>query len=237
MNIYRNEPLIKRNTIIARVGLLVTMVALIGGMFISFKYPKEVNLSFGVLVGALILFQITIYFQNRWGRKPRPDEMIDTALKGLDHRYSIYHFTGPVNHLLVGPAGIWSLIPMNARGKISYSGGRWRQKGGSLYWKIFGQETLGRPDFEIENERAKIAKYLQQQLGEEEFPPTEAALVFTDARAIIDIAEGTEMPAATVKLDDLKQTIRKAAKSKPLSQEKITLLQEKLQPKTAGEKN
>lgn len=228
MNIIRNESLIKRNTTIARVGLVVTMAALIGGMYLSIKFPQEVNLSFGMLIVALLLFQVTIYFQNRWGRKPRPDQMLDTALKGLDNRYSLFHYSAPVNHLLIGPSGVWSLIPLNARGKITYAGGRWRQKGGNLYWKVFGQESLGRPDFEVESDKAKIAKFIQQQLGEEEFPAAEAALVFTDARTVIDIPEETVMQAAAVKLNDLKETIRKAAKSKPLSPVKLKLLEDKL---------
>jgi hypothetical protein len=81
----------------------------------------------------------------------------------------------------------------------------------------------------VEANKAKIAKFVQQQLGEEEFPPAEGALVFIDSRAIIDIAEGTEMQAATVKLNDLKETIRKAAKTKSLSMIKVKLLEEALQ--------
>jgi hypothetical protein len=227
MNIYKNETLIKRNTTIARIGLVVTFAALIGGMYVSIKIPNQVNLSFGLLVVALLLFQVTIYFQNRWGRRPRPDQVLDTALKGLDNRYSLYHYLSPVNHLLIGPSGIWSMIPINAHGRISYAGGRWRQKGGNLYWKIFGQESLGRPDYEVENDKAKIAKFLQQ-FDEEEFPPAEAALVFTDPRTVIDIPDGTEMQAATVKVNDLKEAIRKAAKAKSLSMVKIKLLEDAL---------
>ncbi len=234
MNIYRNEGLIKRNARIAQVGLILTMVILIGGMVLSFRNPQQVSLAFGALLLGFILFQITIYFQNRWGRKPRPDTLLDTALKGLDKRYSLYHYLTPVSHLLVGPSGVWVLLPFFQRGKITFVNGRWHQKGGNLYWKIFGQESLGRPDYEVEADKEKIAKFIKEHFEDEEFPPIQVALVFTDPRAEIDISDDTEAPADTVPIKDLKEVIRKAAKAKSLSMEKVKLLEDALQNGKAG---
>jgi hypothetical protein len=228
MNIYRNESVIKRNARIAQGGLILTMVVLIGGMVLSFRNPEQVSLAFGALLLGFILFQITIYFQNRWGRKPRPDTLLDTALKGLDNRYSMYHYMSPVHHLLIGPSGIWVLLPFYQRGKITYENGRWHQKGGNLYWKIFGQESLGRPEYEVESAKEKIEKFIQENFQEEEFPSPQAALVFTDARAVIDVSEDIEAPATTVPVKDLKELIRKAAKVKSLSIEKVKLLEDAL---------
>ena len=57
----------------------------------------------------------------------------------------------PTAHLLVGPVGVWVLMPRHQAGRITYdeNKNRWRQKGGNFYLKIFAQENLGRPDLEI----------------------------------------------------------------------------------------
>jgi hypothetical protein len=228
MNIYRNEKLIKRNARIAQIGLVVTLAILVGGMLLAFQRPEEILLSYGILIVGFILFQITVYFQNRWGRKPRPDMMLDAALKGLDKRNSLYHYLSPVNHLLVGPNGIWVLLPFYQRGTIRFENGRYKQTGRSLYWKIFGQEGLGRPELEIEADKASMDKFLKERFPDQEFPRIEAVLVFTDPRTVVDIPSEAEPPAATIPIKELKEVIRKGGKSKSIAIEKIKLLEDEL---------
>lgn len=221
MNIITNETLIKRNARIGQIAMLAGLAVLIGGMYISFKSPGLFNFSILALFLGFILSQVGIYFSNRWGRQPRPDQVLDLALKGLDKKYSIYHFTTPVTHLLVGPAGLWILIPKHQRGTISYSNGRYHQKGGNLYLKIFAQEGLGRPELEVRSEEETINKFLQENLTTDTLPDIRSAIIFTHADAKIEISEDESPPAETILVTKLKDLIRKEAKSKPLSQEKI----------------
>src|SRR5512144_1926081 len=116
MNIAIDEKLVKRNRLIAQIASIAGLVILIGGMIISFQRKDMINISFASLIIGFILSQIGIYFTNRWGRSPRPDELLNQALKGLDGKYSIYHYVTPVPHLLVGPAGMWILMPRNQKG-------------------------------------------------------------------------------------------------------------------------
>jgi len=171
-----------------------------------------------------MLSQVGIYFSNRWSRRPRPDEVLDLSLKGLDDKYSLYHFDTPVSHLLLGPCGVWILSPHNQRGTISYSKGRWRQKGGNLYLKIFAQEGLGRPDLETQNEDEKLLKYFQKNLPEENIPDIQTALVFTNPQVDINIAESESPPAETVYAAKLKDLVRKYSKAKTLSMEKVKFI-------------
>ena len=120
MNINRNDSLIKRNARIGQVTMFVALAVLAGGMFVSFQYPEQANWSFVALLLGFILSQVGIYYSNRYSRKPRPDEMIDTALKGLDKKFAIYHYISPATHLLVGPSGVWVLLPYYQRGVITY---------------------------------------------------------------------------------------------------------------------
>lgn len=225
MNIEINEALIRRNTRIAQIATFSGLLVLIGGMVLSFQNPNAFGLSFGALLLGFALSQVGIYFTNRWGRRPRPYELLNQALKGLDGKYTLYHYRTPSSHLLVGPAGVWVLLPRHQRGTIRFSNGRWQQKGGNLYLKIFAQEGLGRPDLEIASEVENVQSFLKKRLPEDKVPPVQAALIFTNEKIVIDIDEENTPPAATLQLNKLKDFIRKTAKSKPITLDRVLEVQ------------
>lgn len=216
MKLVLDEKIIKRNTAIGRYSSLVALLILGGGMYVTFVYPDQVALSFGALLVGFLLSQFGIYFGNRWGRRPRVDERITSALKGLNKDFTLYHYTAPVSHLMVGPAGVWIIEPYYQRGTITYEKGRWRQKGGGFllaYLKIFAQEGLGRPDIEIETDTESLKKFLQKELGEGNLPPINAVLVFTDDRVDLQVEDA---PQPAIKIDALKEFFRKTAKAAPM---------------------
>ncbi len=220
MNILTNEKVIRRNTRIAQIASFGGLIVLIGGMVVAFTRQELVTLSFAALLVGFILSQVGIYFTNRWGRRPRPDELLNQALKGLDGKYTLYHFYTPAAHLLVGPAGIWTLLTKHQRGIITYANGRWRQRGGGLlqgYLRLFAQEGLGRPDLEVANEIENIQKYLGKLLPSGNVPPIYAALVFSNPDVDLQIDEQDEPAVPTLPVNKLKNYIRKSAKEKPIS--------------------
>ena len=159
MKIIKNEKLIKRNSKIGNWTSLAALVVLGVGMFISFKRQDLFVYALVALLAGFTLTQIGMYMGNRYGRSPRPDEKLDAGMKGLPGDYSIYHYTTPASHLLVGPAGVWVLMPYHQRGQVVYRKNRWKISGGGFlqsYMRIFGQESLGRPDIETDNEIAKL---------------------------------------------------------------------------------
>jgi hypothetical protein len=221
MKINTNEPLIKRNGRYGQVATVAGLLILVGGMVISFIFPAYASLAWVALLVGFALSQIGLYFGNRWGRHPRPDELIDQGLKGLNDQYSIYHYMAPAAHLLVGPSGIWVLMPYYQSGKIVYEKGRLKQKGGSVmqrYLRLFAQEGLGRPDMDANAEIQALAKYLKKQLPDKELPQLQAALVFTSERAELEVGD---CPILILPLKKLKETLRKAAKDKPITPEQI----------------
>ena len=225
MDITTNERLINRNARIGQITSIIGLVVLAGGMFISFTRPELFTISLIALLVGFGLSQIGIYFGNRWGRRPRPDEILDTALKGLDGRYSLYHYSTPTSHLLVGPAGVWVLMPRQQAGTITYDEAkkRWRQKGGNLYLKIFAQENLGRPDLEIGSEMHAISSFLEEKLPGEEVPDVNAALILTNEKVVVD---ADNAPAPTLDVRKLKDFIRKTAKGKPISSDLVEEVKE-----------
>ena len=231
MKLITNEALIQRNARIARYSGLGGLVVLLGGMYFLFAEPEQFALIWIMVLLGFMFSQVGIYFTNRWGRRPRPDEVLNQALKGLDHNYSLYHYPrkGPTSHLLVGPAGVWVLIPRYQRGTITYERGRWKQKGGGLglaYMKFFGQEGLGRPDLEVRAEVESVTRFLVKHLGEEA-PPVQPALVFTNDKALIGEVE--EAPVPTLGPKKLKEHIRKQVKGKALPAEVMRKIKDALE--------
>ena len=231
MKIIKNEKLIKRNSIIGQWTSIGALVVLGGGMYLSFKNPANPNMvtySIIALVGGFILTQVGMYMGNRWGRSPRPDEKIDAGLKGIPGDYTVYHFATPASHLLVGPAGVWVLLPYRQRGVVTYSKKRWRVGNGGFmqaYMSIFGQEGIGRPDLEAGGELAGIKRVLSKQLSEGELPELQAALVFMHDEADIQVDDA---PIPTLKLKQLKDFMRQKAKEKPLGPTQLAAIKSAL---------
>jgi hypothetical protein len=227
MKIVSNEKMIKRNN---RIGTYLTFgsLAILGlGLYFSFANTQYFQLSLIALLVGFIMSQIGIYMGNRYGRKPRPDQSISAALKGLEDKYTLYHYMTPVSHLLVGPAGIWILLPYFQTGIISYDEKkkRWRQKGGNLYLKLFGQENLGRPDLDISPPSTDMKKFLAKTLPGTTPPDIQVALVFTNEKTKVD-AENAPIP--TLHIDKLKDFIRRQAKKSQATLETINTIQSTL---------
>jgi hypothetical protein len=228
MKIVKDEKKIQRNARIGSITTLVSLAILGGGMYITFTKPDLLYLSLIALLVGFILSQVGIYFTNKWGRKPRPDQMIDKALKGLDDRYWLYHYVSPVSHLLVGPAGIWTLIPKTQRGTITYEKNRWRQRGGGFlqgYLRLFAQEGIGRPDLEIETDIERMEKYFRKNHPEIDPPTIRSALVFFHPDVEIN---SEEAPHPTLFGKKLKDFIRQTARTDSLSPEVYEELQSTL---------
>jgi hypothetical protein len=222
MKIVTNNKTIKRNTRIGQIATIASLVILLAGLGMSFQ-QNLLNYSFIALLLGFIISQLGIFYGNRFGRSPRPDEKLTQSLKGLDDKYTIYHYMTPVSHLLVGPAGVWILLPYQQRGTILFDEkkNRWVQKGGNAYLKIFAQEALGRPDMDVKSGQLDLQNFIKQR-AENLTLPVQAALVFTNPKAEVDAANA---PSPTITLEKLKDLIRRKAKEEPVSLEQVRLLQ------------
>jgi hypothetical protein len=221
MKIIKNEKMIKRNSKIGQYTSLGALVVLGVGMYISFTRPELFVWAVGALLLGFTLTQVGMYFGNRWGRSPRPDERLDAGLKGLPGDFVIYHWTTPVAHLLVGPAGIWVLLPYHQRGHVTYRKNRWRMAGGGFlqnYMRLFGQEGLGRPDLEAEAEINSVRKAFAKEMEEDEIPEIKAVLVFTTDGVEI---EAEDAPMSALPLKKLKEFMRNKAKEKPITSQEL----------------
>lgn len=232
MKIYSNEKLIKRNGRIGNITSLLSIGILAVGMIFSFKDTdgKYLTLTFSCLIIGFLAFQVGNYYMSKFGKSPRPDQNITTALKGLDDKYSLYHYLTSVSHLLVGPGGVYCLLPYNQPGTITYDDNkrRWKQAGGNFFLKAFGGESLGRPDQDMLYSVQDIQKFLEKKgVNLNNYTP-EAVLVFTNEKATLNV-ESFEGVAVTG--SKLKEFIRKKSKSGSPSQELLSNIQEIITPK------
>lgn len=224
MKVYKNERLISRN---ARIGQYTSIGALLilgAGMYISFQRQDLFLWSVAALVVGFTMTQIGMSYTNRWGRKPRPDEQIDAALKGLPSDLAIYHYMSPVPHLLVGPAGMWILQAYHQRGKITYARNRWRLTGGGFmqgYMSIFGQEGLGRPEIDVAAETGSLRRYLAKHVEDSQIPEIQSALVFTNDQIEIDAPDA---PIPAMKLKQIKEFFRQKSKERSLGSVQLEAL-------------
>jgi hypothetical protein len=211
MKIHTNQKRIERSQQIAKYAGIAAMVILAGGLYLSIRFQDQVWVSLGALIIGFVLSQVSISLTNRFGRTDRTDQVLDEALKGLDDRYAIYHYTGPVPHMLVGPAGIYALLPYQNNGKITYNEEKeeWKRKGGNLYLRIFAQDTIGKPSLDVEIAREKVENHMEQ-IPDFEVPPVDAALIFTHPDAEV---EAENAPQPTLHALTLKKFIRKQEKS------------------------
>lgn len=233
MRIVTNEKLIQRNARIGQITGLISLLILGAGLVVSLTHPEYGLFTLSALIFGFLLSQIGLFFGSRWARRPRLDELLNQALKGLSREYTLYHYTTPVYHLLVGPAGIWVIITKPQRGRITYRKGRWRQHGGALLWylRLFAQEGIGRPDLEIKAGVEAITKLLRKALPEEDLPPVEAVLVFTSPRAEV---AADDAPVPTLHLRDLKKFFKSRVKSRRISPEQLQRIRAALEEDSHG---
>jgi len=229
MKTVTNEKMVKRNAKIGRYTSLGALVVLGIGLYLTFKMPDRFAFSLAALLIGFFMSQVGIHFTNRWGRSPRPDEVIDKSMKGLGREYTMYHYVTPVSHLLVGPSGIWTIIPYFQSGIVTFEKNRWRARGGGFlqsYMRLFGQDNIGRPDLESEAQKTSAIRYLKRLLPEgTEIPTVNAVMLFANPKVELKV-EQTPIPALTPK--DIKDFLREKGKDKVISETMLSSIRNAL---------
>jgi hypothetical protein len=222
VKVIRNDRYIQTRSKVGRYTSLAGLAVLMGGMLLSFFRPQLIMISFVCLLIGFVLSQVGIYYGNRFVRADRPDEVLTKSLKGLDDRYTLYHYTLPTPHVLLGPDACYVLAVQTQSGKITARGDRWRQ---SLGWRwLFAwmaQEGIGNPPRTAQLEAESLRRYLAKKL-----PDVTASLtpvvVFSHPDVDLDVAD-TAVPVIHAK--KLKDWLRGAGKGQGLASGTRTELQ------------
>jgi len=191
MEVFVFERLVKQRARLGRYASLAGLLILAGGLVASF-YGQYLYLSMVALIAGFVLSQLGNYNLLRWGRKPRQDEVLSSALKGLERKYRFYHYYLPATHVLIGPTGLFVFLVKPQGGKISCEGARWRTKlsvGRVLLF--FGEEALGNPAADLDQEMRKLARFINEKNPELGTAPVHGAVVFSSPKAELDLHEPT----------------------------------------------
>ena len=81
MQITTHEKFIKRRSRLGTYASLGGLAVLIAGFVASFQ-QNYIWVSLIAIILGFVLAQFGNYSLRRWGRSPRPDQIIETALKG-----------------------------------------------------------------------------------------------------------------------------------------------------------
>ena len=207
MNLIINEKLIKRNKTIGNVLSIVGIAVLGVGLVMNFNPTvTKTIISFAALIAGFIISQISTYFVSNFSRNPRMDEFISENLEKLNSDYTLYVYSSPVPILLVGPAGLWIPVTSAASGEIFFNK-KWKQRGGSFLLKFAGQENIGKPAIDVEDNEKLIRKLLSDHFEENEMPPINPILVLIHPE--VKIGDVEDAPNLIVKADALRRMIRK----------------------------
>jgi len=213
MRIVRDEEMIGRRRRIGQVASLVGLAILAAGMAVVFFGPQwgipvevAVWVPLGTLIIGFMLSQIGLYFTNRWGRRPRPDQLLDQNLKGLGKEYKMYHYALPVPHVLLTPEGPLVIVVRLDAGVITARGDRWRQKMSA--WRVLtflGREGLGNPTREAHYQVQQVEKLINERAQEPIDAPVDSVIIFPAERITLDVEDA---PVPVVRGAKLKGFLR-----------------------------
>jgi hypothetical protein len=218
MKIIIDQKMVKRNGKIGKILRWISIGLLGLALFAVFSpnilnNQNTINIYFIVMVFGVFISSIGNNLTSRYGRSPRPDELIDKSLKGLDDKFTILHYETAIPHLLVSQTGIWSLIPSFVDGTISYDDKKkqWVRKGGSFLNKFLSREALGRPDRELAQNQKDFDKLLKSNAIEAEAKLKCAVVLLHKNVVIADKSEENDVIILTS--EKVKEKFRKMSKS------------------------
>lgn len=231
MRLIIDQKMVDRNVKIGKYTLNAGLVLLVGALVIDlygFTRPQDSLILFaamGAFLVGLVLTNVSAYYNNRWGR--RPDKGLNDALKGLDDRYSLYHYRLGAAHLLLGLNGATVLVPKYQPGAITLAKGKWQAPGakrGPL--GMFTNDPVGDPVAEAAEEVAKLNRFLAKHAPEVQLAPG-AVVVFMHPQAELKAADA---PLPVLHVKQLKEHIRRLPKDAALPADTLAKLEASLAP-------
>jgi hypothetical protein len=220
-----------RNANTASIGGLLLLLAGVVLPVVAPKLPQSLSQTAALLaiLGGIVVSMIGIYFANRWVRKPRPEEVLSKALKGLDDKFVIHHYPAlPCEHVLLTPNGVVILETVNIAGEFSCKDGRWRERMsiGRAFRSVV-EESLGDPTKTALALQKLFTAHLSQVCGTP--IPVKPVIVFTHPAAVLDVEPG---PVPVYTAEKLKKQV--SMNNPRLADESYAALAEFLKTKTMG---
>ncbi len=190
MRIYVNEEYVQRRASIGKWASLAGLAILVGGFFVSLRWPQLIAVSWISLIVGFIVSLVGAQFVNQFTRPDRPHAVLADALKGMKNEYVLYNYLIPkVSHLLLEPGGVTALVLKHQDGEIRFDGERWhRPRNLMRLLRWMGETPLGRPLQEAQQKAKAIRELLERELPDLDVP-VRGIVVFTNERADLELEE------------------------------------------------
>ncbi len=150
MRVVINEAQINRNRKISHLLFFISLGGMILGFFFTWTADPTSGasqLSCFILPILLLLTLTSVRMANVWIREPRPVDVLNSSLKGLGPKHTIFHHLLPAPHVLIGPEGVFTLTVVWQDKAYRVKGKKWYGDEGFLR-KLNGylrQDLIGNP--------------------------------------------------------------------------------------------
>ena len=165
MKVILDRAKLRRRAAAAHIASLGGLAIILGAVVLSMSRPDWAALTAGLIFAGFVISSAGIFFANRWVKRPRPEETLSLALKGLADPARIYHYLLPADHVLLTPSGVVVIETVNLEGRFVYRDGRWKQHmtlGRAL--RFFVEETFGDPTARARADAQRIGRLLDERL-------------------------------------------------------------------------
>jgi hypothetical protein len=218
MRVNTNDKLVERQAKIARYATFGGLAILLASLVTSFTGNFPIIVAYALLLVGFSLAYVGSILANKWIKEPRADHALAKALKGFDNKYHLFNYLLPASHVLLTPSGLLIFRVKSNDGKITCLNDRWSTP---FRWtRLFGgmgQDPLGNPSSDLRDDIAKMKKLLADRVEGAAMVPIDGYVVFSDPRAELYI-DNCSVPI--VRVEDLKDTVRKAKRG-PILQQKV----------------
>ncbi|PKO05565.1 MAG: hypothetical protein CVU41_10855 [Chloroflexi bacterium HGW-Chloroflexi-3] len=235
MKINIDKKSVQRNATIGKILRWLSLGCMLVGLIAVFSEDifsnqKLFAIFFSIMIVGVLLSSVSGFFTSRFGKSPRPDELIDKTFKGLDDRFQIFHYRSSIPHLLIGPAGLWSIVPTFIDGEIIYDENKenWTHKRNSLVNRLLRKEYFPNPLSEYKHHKIELEKILKDKTKSDNNPELKLLVLLLNKNGSISgIFEKDNI--LIMPFEKVKDRFRKMAKNINHSGEVYSLLEDLLE--------
>lgn len=198
MQIIRDERRINLLSSVGQYATLGGLLVLLSGLVISFVRPAWLV---PVAVSMALGFALSVvggYFADRYAGPLAHYKALAEVLKGLDYRHTLIQYLLPADHVLLEPGGCTCFVVKAQAGEVAYEDGEdghWTHKQrGKFFRRLVGQDQLGRPHLEAQQEVARLERYLSERMEDANRVPVRGVIVFVNEDVQVD-ADQSPVPA------------------------------------------
>jgi hypothetical protein len=195
MKVIIDRERLRRRATASHVASLGGLAIILGAVVLSMSRPEWATATAILIFVGFVVSSVGIYFANRWVRKPRPEDTLSLALKGLADPSRIYHYLLPADHVLLMPSGVVVIETVNLEGRFTYDKGRWKQNmtlGRAV--RFFVEETLGDPTARARADAQRISQLLDTHLSSDgPAVPVNAVVLFVHPNSEV-VADSPPVP-------------------------------------------